>query len=432
MKRLLIAGFCVCLVITAAAFSGNQASAPADVQVQVESRNPWTHLRVNNDPAEFRFAIVSDRTGGHRARVFSQAVAQLNLLQPEFVVSVGDLVEGYHKEEAAPRLAEEWKEFQGFVAQLQMPFFYVPGNHDLANPFEEKVWKEKFGRRYYHFVYRNVLFLCANSEDPPSKEGGISAEQVVYFKRALEENRSARWTIVAIHRPLWAQSNLSKNGWLELEALLAGRPYTVFAGHVHRFQKFVRNGQRYYQLATTGGASKMRGLAYGEFDHFLWITMKREGPLLANVMLDGVFSEDMSRPITEEPGVVQTNRRPAHPVRAKVHFEGAPIPGALVTFHLVDPKDKKKLQRVADGLVEADGSVTLSSYVPNDGAPVGDHAVTVTWRKPLFDTEGKPGPNWLPERYAKPETSGLRAEVKAGSNEFTFELKKEAPAAETK
>src|SRR5439155_21494528 len=66
-------------------------------------------------------------------------------LQPAFVVSVGDLIEGYSKDPAV--LAEQWKEFQGYVHKLQMPFFYVPGNHDVANAVEAKEWEARFGRR---------------------------------------------------------------------------------------------------------------------------------------------------------------------------------------------------------------------------------------------------------------------------------------------
>lgn len=430
MKRLLLAGLTVGLVIAAVAFSDNAVVPINGLQVQVEGRNPWTNLNLNNDPADFRFAVVSDRTGGHRARIFSQAVEQLNLLQPEFVLSVGDLVEGYKKEEEADQLAAEWKEFQGFVDQLNMPFFYVAGNHDVSNTFGEKVWKEKFGRCYYHFVYRNVLFLLLDADDPPGKAGGVGPEQLAHFKRVLEENRSVRWTIVALHRPLWAHKNLATNGWLDMENLLANRPYTVFAGHEHHYQKFVRNGRNYYQLATTGGGSKMRGVRYGEFDHVVWVTMKKDGPVLANLMLDGIYRENMTQPVTAEEGVLSTNRRPTYPTSGKIFFEGTPTPGALVTFYLLT--GPKKTQRVADGLVEADGSCTLSSYGPNDGAPAGEHAVTVVWRKPLFNAEGKPGPNWLPERYAKPEKSGLRVLVKPGRNEFTLELKKEAPEGKAK
>ena len=50
-------------------------------------------LKLNDDPDQFHFAVVSDRTGGHRAKVFSRAVQQISLLQPTFVMSVGDLIE---------------------------------------------------------------------------------------------------------------------------------------------------------------------------------------------------------------------------------------------------------------------------------------------------------------------------------------------------
>ena len=38
---------------------------------------------------------MSDRTGGNRWGVFQDAIFKLNLLQPEFVMSVGDMIQGY-------------------------------------------------------------------------------------------------------------------------------------------------------------------------------------------------------------------------------------------------------------------------------------------------------------------------------------------------
>src|SRR5262249_20182937 len=109
MKRLLTGLAALGLIVVAAAVSGNARLAFVYLQIQQEDRTPWTNLRLNNDPSEFKFLVVSDRTGGHRAGVFSQAVEQINLLQPEFVVSVGDLIEGYTKD--ADKLTEQWKEF---------------------------------------------------------------------------------------------------------------------------------------------------------------------------------------------------------------------------------------------------------------------------------------------------------------------------------
>jgi hypothetical protein len=416
MKRLLLAAATLALLVAAVAFSQSKtvpkALAPvSDLQVQVESRNPWTNLRLNNDPADFRFAIVSDRTGGHRARIFSRAVDQLNVMQPEFVLSVGDLIEGY--KEDPDKVAAEWREFQGYVSKLQMPFFYVPGNHDVANPYLRKQWEAKFGRVHYHFVYRQVLFLILNSGDPTGKEDALSPAQVAWAKKVLEENADVRWTVVAIHVPLWVKPNVEKNGWLEVERALADRPYTVFGGHVHRFQKFVRNGRNYYQLATTGGGSKVRGVRYGEFDQIAWVTMKKDGPVLANLLLDGIYPEDMKMPVSEEPGVAE-NRKTTYPVKGTVHLDGSPVPEVMVAFYEITSSEPLRTVRRGDAIVDADGAFVLSSYVADDGAPAGEYVVTVTG----------PASSKLPEKYAKPTTSDLRVKVQAGKNDIILELKR--------
>jgi len=425
MKRLIGISLVFGVLVVAAAWSGNQATLgpgkSSELQIALEERNPWSNLRLNNEADSFRFAIVSDRTGGHRAQVFSQAVERLNLMQPEFVLCVGDLVEGYTEDRT--KVTGEWREFQNYVCQLQMPFFYVPGNHDVSSAAVEKEWKEKFGRRYYHFVYKNVLFLVLCSDDPRGKLGNISDEQLAFVKKALDANPGVRWTIVSVHRPLWTESDPDKNGWLKVEAALADRPYTVFCGHIHVFRKFVRNGRNYYQLATTGGASRMRGIRYGEFDHFVWVTMKKDGPVLANVMLDGIYPENMQRHATDETGVYAADRKPTQPVQGKVFFEGTPAANAHVVFHRPLP-DGKRYEYGGDALVEADGSFTMTTYTANDGVPVGDYAVTVTLREPMWDDASKPGPNRLPQRYSKPATSELRVKVKEGTNEFVFELRK--------
>jgi hypothetical protein len=298
MKRLLAAAAAVALVVAAVALSrnatpGQKEAAPGAIQVQVEKQNPWNHLKVNNANGTFRFAIVSDRTGGARAGVFERAVEQLNWLQPEFVVTVGDLIEGAKD---LDKIDKQWKQFNGFVAKLDMPFFYVPGNHDFANKLLAKRWHEQYGRSYYHFVYKDVLFLMLNTEEVPAKGPGKFGEgQIAYVKKALEDNRNARWTMVFLHKPVWTykEQEINASGWLEIEGALAGRKYTVFAGHKHRYERFERQGRQYYMLATTGGSSKMRGPGLGEFDHLVWVTMKQDGPVLANLMMEGIFPPDL-------------------------------------------------------------------------------------------------------------------------------------------
>lgn len=263
-----------------------------------EGPNPWTSLQPRNEAGCFQFAVVSDNTGGARKGVFGDAVGKLNLLQPEFVVSVGDLIEGYTEDRDL--IEKQWDEFEGYVKQLRMPFFYVPGNHDITNAVMAEIWRERFGRSYYHFRYQDVLFLCLNSEDPPPSN--MSDEQVDYVARALYDNRDVYWTLVFLHKPLWTHEQ--ETGWEKVEALLQGREYTVFAGHLHRYEKQIRHNRRYLILATTGGSSPLRGPAFGEFDHLVWVTMTEEGPVVANLMLDGIWDDAVR---TRESGKLVSN-----------------------------------------------------------------------------------------------------------------------------
>lgn len=409
MNRLLLSLGVVGVVGAAVALSGTKTPAPF-FQFDKEARNPVTHFRLNQDPDNFQFAIVSDRTGGHRANVFAQAVEKLNILQPEFVITVGDLIEGSKKNDV---LVKEWQDFDGMTGRLAIPFFYVAGNHDVGTAESTKFWQEKLGRRHYHFLYKNVLFLVLNSDDPQAM---IGKEQIAYAQKTLADNNGARWTIVFIHRPLWVDANLAKNGWLDVERALEGRRYTVFCGHLHRYQKYVRNGQNYYQLATTGGGSLLRGPDLGEFDHVTWITMRKDGPLLANLMLDAIHAEDLQKPKTNETGV-KTTRKPLHPFQGQAFFEGVPIPGAQVYLQPI-----KGGGAAAQGYVAADGSFKLTTYGANDGVAAGDYTVTVVLRPK--DAQGKPGPNQLPAKYAAAATSELRATIQAGTNELVLELKK--------
>jgi len=285
----------------------SQENARIIIDIPTDQK-PWNNIEWNNSPENFQFAIVTDRTGGHRPGIFLKGIQKLNLLQPEFVMSVGDLIEGYTRDES--RLDAEWSEFTGFIDSLEVPFFYVPGNHDITNEVMEEKWKELFGVTYYHFVYQDVLFLCLNSEDNlrGAGRGTIDDEQYEYIKNVLEENQDVKWTLVFLHQPLWIQKDTKR--WSDVEKLLEGRNHNVFAGHYHRYWKSSRNNGKYIALATTGGGSDLRGTAYGEFDHVVWVTMTDEGPLLANLLLEGIWDENV---VTEE--LVDLVRNRPFPVR---------------------------------------------------------------------------------------------------------------------
>ena len=49
----------------------------------------------------------------------------------------------------------------------------------------------------------------------------------------------------------------------------------------------------HFVLATTAGGSMMRGPEVGEFDHLTWVTMKKDGPTVALLNMDGIYDKNL-------------------------------------------------------------------------------------------------------------------------------------------
>ncbi|REK12940.1 MAG: hypothetical protein DWQ37_09950 [Planctomycetota bacterium] len=284
----------------------------------MEGARPWSEKPVLDDPDRFHIAIMTDNTGGHRPGIWMKAVRRLNWMRPEFVVSVGDLIEGYSNDR--DEVEAQWQEFLGFIDQMEMKFFFVAGNHDVSNPTMHKIWREHFGTEWYSFDYRGVHFVCLSSED---RDNQIGPKQLAWLEQDLAKHADARWTLLFMHKPLWTRSEANRTAgnpdethWQDVEKLLGNRPFTVFAGHVHHYVQYERNGRKYYHLATTGGGSRLRGVPYGEFDHVTWLTMEADGPHVANLLLDGILPADA---VTEE-GIARFRQ-----FLAKTRIEVAPI-----------------------------------------------------------------------------------------------------------
>ena len=299
-------------------------SAVASARIEVlHGPNPWTHLDFQNDPSHFTFAIVSDLTGGYREGVFDAAVDRLQLLRPEFTVSVGDFIEGYTDDR--DEITQQWEKFDDMLGPLSAPFFYVPGNHDYSNETMAEIWRERRGRDYYHFVYADVLFLAINTERtqiPMSKEARerlgkvfalgrsdpeaataligdslstttlaveLGEEQVAYFERVIAENADVRHTFLLMHKPIWQGEGSRELD--RIEGALGDRPFTAFAGHVHNYERYEMGSNLHIRLGTTGGSWIVPGMP-GSYDHVTLITMTDEGPSIANLVLEGILDSE--------------------------------------------------------------------------------------------------------------------------------------------
>lgn len=270
---------------TFSVFGQDRAKFNTDVETTLK---PWTNLDFYNDPSNFQFAIVADNTGGSRPGIFEKGVEKLNLMMPEFVLSVGDLIQGYTQDTS--RIREEWNDFNNKIDQLKVPFFYLPGNHDITNLVMQKEWENRYGRRYYHFNYKDVLFIILDSND--DDDHNLTDKQTDFALEAIKSNPDARWTFVLMHHPIWKYDTGGK--FEKIEEALSTRKHTVIAGHEHHYQHIERNKTNYYVLGTTGAGSALRGEKFGEMDHIVWMTMTDNGPVMANLKLDGILSHDVT------------------------------------------------------------------------------------------------------------------------------------------
>ncbi len=282
---------------------------------------PWLNDKFDDVDGQFTFGIVTDLNGGEREGIFDIAIEQINLLRPELIVTVGDLVEGASSN--SDSIHREYDRFDQRARKAIAPLFHLGGNHDLTDPAMRQVWKDRYGAHYYYFIYKNVLFLMLDTEDhtdqrraeihearqaaikvmdgpepekatdmeyfkmPERVTGTIGDAQTAYFKDVISKHPEVKWTILFMHKPIWKREGA---GSLQgIESALAGKPYTVFNGHFHSYSHTTKNNKDYIILGTTGGHQDPKDP--NSFDHVTLVTMTADGPAIANLRLDGILNK---------------------------------------------------------------------------------------------------------------------------------------------
>jgi hypothetical protein len=126
-------------------------------------------------------------------------------------------------------------------------------------------------------------------------------------------------------------------------------------------------------------------------------------------------------------------RPPMGKVSGKVTYDGMPVDKGRVTFTPING-DGDSGGTSAMGVIESDGSYSLTTFNTGDGAMVGQHIVTVVVPTEDIRELNKPRPDGsipyilpkelIPKKYTDPSQTPLRNTVAAGNNEINIELKK--------
>ena len=124
----------VALILTQTASSINAHDGPHGHKHDKEgihtTRTSTTVIPPAKDEESFQFVVYGDRTGGRPEglQVLRQAVVDTNLLDPDLVLTVGDLIQGYNE---TPGWLTQMREYKAIMNGLNMSWFPVAGNHDV-------------------------------------------------------------------------------------------------------------------------------------------------------------------------------------------------------------------------------------------------------------------------------------------------------------
>nr|WP_246112757.1 LamG-like jellyroll fold domain-containing protein [Allorhodopirellula solitaria] len=268
------------------------------------------------DEDVFHFVIYGDRTGGvpEGLKVLEQAVVDTNLLDPDLVMTVGDLVQGYND-------TDEWmpqmREFQAVMNGLTSKWFPVAGNHDVywrgqgpaPQGQHEANYEEHFGPLWYSFQHKNAGFIVLFSDEgnPETNKKGFSSgelqnmseKQLAFLDSALKELENAEHVFVFLHHPRWIGGGYEGSNWQAVHEKLAGagNVSAVFAGHIHHMRyDGKKDGIDYYALATTGGHLSAEIPDAGYLHHLNMVTVRKDRISVAAIPIGAVIDPQQFTP----------------------------------------------------------------------------------------------------------------------------------------
>ena len=237
-------------------------------------------------PGEFTFAFLTDihiEYGRSAPQGFMQAIDTVNKLNPDFVLTGGDLVADaletpYEKVDSLYDLYIEMSK------KFKMPVYNTIGNHehfgiyrkndvDTNHPeYDSKMFEHRIGKRYYSFDHKGWHFMVLDAVSITKDRdyiGLIEEDQIEWIKSDLQKIDKKTPIAISVHIPFITSQTQLQDGPLAStptylvinnarDVLLLFWEYNlklVLQGHLHFLEDIYINEDVHF---ITGGAVSAR------------------------------------------------------------------------------------------------------------------------------------------------------------------------------
>lgn len=291
-----------------------------------------------------------------QTEVFLSIVKDLQSLQPDVVIIVGDLIRGFT--ENPEQINQMWNEYEKAVKPLHMPILVAAGNHDIWDETSKVEFIRRFGGFYSSTSFGNVHFIMLNSHIP-GEENRIGPDQLRWLENDLQQHGNGKQIFIGVHAPLWAYGDHSN--WMDdVHPIL--RQYNVrgvFGGHWHIYQRSdVIDGIKYYVTGGAGGLMGDHSIASGEFHHYMYVSVRDENINYSVIEPGSIYHESI---VTKESSLM------VHDIRDNVIGD----PRLMLNNQgehngIIEVKVANPYESAISGSIEWNGSSPFYTILPVD------------------------------------------------------------------
>ena len=175
---------------------------------------PFFFSSCGNRTEPFTFVQLCDPQLGfggyeHDSLALVQAVKQINMLDPAFVVVCGDLVHNPGD--------KTYSDFKSIVSALEMPVYLAAGNHDMGSsaalpePDSLEYYRSTIGNDYYSFTFNNYYFIVVNSTLWTAPIEGETEKHDQWLAQTLSDLDPKDSLIVIAHHQLFVDNPGERN-----------------------------------------------------------------------------------------------------------------------------------------------------------------------------------------------------------------------------